>query len=146
MPLDAVTLQNELEALFEAPPHTAAGCAGLWAAAMLDYAADVVPPSTTVSAAAETLAGALTSAFGSPSAAPAVDAAFTAFAASVGLGMAPAFAATPPASPLGIADLLLGSQPTHAAAAAAFAALIDEWFRTGSAQLVAPPFTVVVWS
>lgn len=146
MPVDAVTLQSELEGLFTKPPPTADACAGLWAAALLDYAADVVPASTTVPAAAEALAGALTTAFASADAAPGVDAAFAAFAASVGAGMAPAFAATPPAAPLGIAELLVGSQPTHAAAAAAFAALIDEWFRTGSAQLVAPPFTVVPWS
>lgn len=146
MPLDAVTLQSDLEALFAEPPASGAACAGLWAAAMLDYAAAVVPPSTTVSAAAQTLATALASAFASPTAAPAFDAAFAAFAASVGLGMAPAFAPTPPAAPLGVGDLLVGSQPTHGAAAAAFAALIDEWFCTGIATLVAPPFTVVNWS
>ena len=33
-----------------------------------------------------------------------------------------------------------------AAAAAAFAALIDAWFRTGTGVLVAPPNTVVPWS
>jgi hypothetical protein len=109
-----VTLQNELEALFEAPPASAASCAGLWAAAMLDYAADVVPASTTVSTAAETLATALDAAFASPTAPADFDAAFTAFAASVGGGMAPAFAATPPALPLGIGALLVESQPTHA--------------------------------
>lgn len=146
MPVDAVTLQSELEALFAEPPPSADECAGLWAAALLDYAADVVPASTTVPAAAEALAGALSTAFASEDAAPGVDAAFASFAAAVGAGMAPAFAATPPAEPLGIADLLIGSQPTHAAAAAAFAALIDEWFRTGSATLVAPPNTVVTWS
>ncbi len=146
MPLDAVTLQSDLEGLFVSPPPSAGACAGLWAAAMLDYAAAVVPPSTTVSAAAEALAGALTGAFGSAVTATDVDVAFAAFAATVGAGMAPAFAPTPPASPLGIAELLVGSQPTHAAAAAGFAALIDEWFRTGIATLVAPPFTVVPWS
>jgi hypothetical protein len=146
MPLDAVTLQNELEALFEAPPPTSGACAGLWAAAMLDYAAAVVPASTTVSVAAQTLATALASAFASPTAPADFDLAFAAFAASVGLGMAPAFTGAPPAAPLGIGTLLVGSQPTHAVAAAAFAALIDEWFRTGSATLVAPPFTVVNWS
>jgi hypothetical protein len=72
-----------------------------------------------------------------------VDAAFAAFAATVGLGMAPAFVAVPPAAPLGVAVLLTAPQPTHAAAAALFATTIDSWFRTGSATLVAPPFTVV---
>jgi hypothetical protein len=60
--------------------------------------------------------------------------------------MLPAFAGVPPAAPLGVASLLGVTQPTHAAAAAAFAALIDAWFRTGTATLVAPPNTLVPWS
>lgn len=147
MPLDAVTLQSDLEALFAAPPPTAAACAGLWAAAMSAYAAGVVPPSLTVAAAASALSSSLAGAFASPAAAPALfDAAFAAFAGAVGAGMAPAFTATPPPAPLNVGALLALEQPTHGAAAAAFATLIDEWFHTGAATLVAPPFTVVPWT
>jgi hypothetical protein len=147
MPLDPVTLQSELETLFAEPPPGAAACADAWACAMLDYAAAVVPPSATVGAAADALALALEAACATPAAAPPVDAAFAAFAVTVGGGMAPAYAATPPPAPLGIAALLAAPVPTHAAAATLFAGLIDTWFRTGSATLVAPPFTVLpVWT
>lgn len=143
MPLATPILQSALEQLFAEPPLLVAECAEAWAQAMADYAAGVVPPSTTVSAAAASLATALAAAFATPVAAPGVDAAFTAFAATVSAGMLPAFAGTPPPAPLGIAALLAASQPTHAAAAAAFSAQIDLWMRSGSAVLVAPPFTAV---
>jgi hypothetical protein len=100
-----------------------------------------VPPSTTVASAAATLASSLASAAAAP-----FDAAFASFAAAVALGQAPTFTGVPPAAPLGIASLLALMQPTHAAAAAAFASLIDTWTKTGTAVLVAPPNTVVPWT
>jgi hypothetical protein len=145
MPLTTPALQSALEVLFSEPPPTDGACADAWACAMLDYAAGILPPSATVDAAADTLAAALAAAFATPAAALAVDEAFMAFAVTVGGGMAPAYVATPPPTPLGIAALLTASAPTHAAAAATFAGLIDVWFRTGIATLVAPPFTVLPW-
>ena len=144
MPLDLVTLQTDLEALFSEPPLTAPGCAAAWASAVSGYAAAVVPASTTVELAAATLETALAAAFATPSAASLVDAAFTAFAATVAVGMAPAFTGAPPPAPLSIGVLFAAPQPTHAAAAAAFAALIDTWFKTGSAVSV-PPGVTVTW-
>lgn len=146
MPLDPASLQSSLESLFAEPPLLVAECADAWGNALQGYAAGVVPPSATVAAAASTLKAALAGAFAAPVAAPPFDAAFAAFAAAVGGGMAPAYAAIPPPAPLGIATLLSGPAPSAAAAAAAFASLIDTWFHTGSATLVAPPFTVVPWS
>jgi hypothetical protein len=146
MPLALPALQSALEVLFAEPPPTGAGCADAWAAAMLDHAAGVVPPSATVGVASDALAAALAAAFATPAAATAVDAAFAAFAAQVGAGMAPAYTAVPPPVPLGLAALLAAPSPSHAAAAAAFAAHIDMWLRTGTATLAAPPFTVVPWS
>jgi hypothetical protein len=146
MPLDLPGLQSSLETLFAAPPPTAAECAQAWADALGNYAAGIVPPSTTVPAGSVALVAALQSAFESPSAAAVFDAAFTTFAATVGTGMLPAFAATPPPAPLGVAAQLAVSQPTHAAGAAAFASLIDVWFKIGTATLVAPPFTVLPWT
>jgi hypothetical protein len=143
MPLAPPILQSALEALFAEPPLLVAECAEAWAQAMADYAAGVVPVSTTVAAAASSLATALAAAFATPVAAPAFDAAMTAFAVTVGSGMLPAFVAVPPPAPLGVAALLAASQPTHAAAAAAFSAQIDAWFRAGSATLALSPFTVV---
>jgi hypothetical protein len=144
LPLKLAALQSALEDLFSNPSPTAADCAQAWADAVEAYFSGVVPPSTTVSAAAGVMAGALQTAFESTDAAPAVDAAFTVFATTVAGGMLPAFAGTPPAA-LGISTLLAAPQPTHAAAAAAFSALIDTWARTGTAALVAPPFTTSLW-
>lgn len=113
---------------------------------MQSYASGIVPPSTTVSAAAAAMVGALQSAFGSPSAAAPFDAAFTAFATTVAGGQLPTFTGVPPPAPLNVASLLALTQPTHAAAAAAFASLIDTWMKTGTATLVAPPNTLVPWT
>jgi hypothetical protein len=149
MPLNTAGLQSDLEALFAAPPPTAAECAQAWSDAFAAYVAGVVPPAlpAAVSAAADAMAAQLTAAFQGPAAPADFDVACTAFAAAVALGMAPTFTGAPPPAPLLIVSLLGSPQPTHAAAAAAFAALIDTWMRTGSAVLVAPPFTVIpAWS
>jgi hypothetical protein len=146
MPLNPASLQSALASLFASPPGSRAACAQAWANAVNGYAASIVPPSTTVAAAVPPLASSLEAAFGAPSAASGFDAAFAAFAVTVAGGMLPAFAGVPPAAPLNIAAQLGVNQPTHAAAAAAFAALLDAWFRTGTATLVAPPNTLVPWS
>lgn len=146
MPLNPASLQSSLESLFAQPPAAAAACAQAWSDAVNGYAAAIVPPSTTVAAGILALTGALTSAFSSPSAAAAYDAAFAAFATTVAAGMLPAFTGVPPPAPLNIAAQLAIPQSSHAAAAAAFAALLDGWFRTGTAVLVAPPNTLVPWS
>lgn len=146
MPLNLASLQSSLESLFSSPGPSAAACAQAWADAVQGYAAAVVPPSTTVAAGIPALASSLASAFGSPSAAPGFDAAFAAFAVTVAGGMLPTFTGVPPPAPLNIASLLGVTRPSHAAAAAAFAALIDAWFRTGTGVLVVPPNTVVPWS
>jgi hypothetical protein len=71
---------------------------------------------------------------------------FAAFAAAVGLGMA-GYTPVPPAAPVGFATQFAGPKPeTHAAAAQEIASLINDWLTTGSATLIAPPFTVVPWS
>lgn len=146
MPLNPASLQSDLESLFSAPPATAADCAQAWANAIQGYAASIIPPSTTVAAGIPALSSALASAFSSPSAAPGFDAAFASFAGTVAGGMAPTFTGVPPVAPLNIAGQLAILQSSHAAAAAAFASLLDMWFRTGKGILVAPPNTVVPWS
>lgn len=148
MPLVAATLASQLQSLFENPPPNAAGCAQGWANAMQAYVSSVVPPSTTVAAAASALASSLATPFSGPNAAPAMEIAFTAFALSVGGGMAGAgFAATPPPAPVGFAPLFAGPKPTtHSDAAQGIASQIDTWMKTGVATLIAPPFTVSPWS
>ena len=146
MALNPSALQSSLLELFESPPGTRAACAQAWADAIDGYAASIVPASSTVASGIPALASALASAFAAADAAPPFDAAFAAFAATVAAGMLPTFTGVPPPAALNVASLLAVIQPTHAAAAAAFAALIDTWFRTGTAALVAPPNTVVPWS
>jgi hypothetical protein len=146
MPLNPASLQSALASLFASPPASRSACAQAWADAIQGYAAAIVPPSTTVAAGAPALKSALEAAFASPSAAPGFDAAFSSFGATVAGGMLPTFTGVPPPAPLNIAAQLASTQPTHAVAAAAFAALIDAWFRTGTGVLVAPPNTVVPWS
>jgi hypothetical protein len=146
MPLNPAALQSSLASLFASPPATRAACAQAWADAVNGYAAAIVPASTTVAAGVAALSSALASAFAAPSAASPFDAAFAAFAVTVAGGMLPTFTGVPPAAPLNVAGQLATEQPTHAAAAAAWASLIDTWFRTGTGVLVAPPNTVVPWS
>jgi hypothetical protein len=157
MPLDTAALGSAIEDLFVDPPKPSdpsnvaaakaecdSACAAAWADAMKAYASDVVPPSTTVEAAAATLEGALPAAFkGAPAT---METAFAAFALTVAGGMAPTFTGVPPAGPVGFAALLAAVVTDRSAAAAAFAAKIDTWFRTGTATLVAPPNTVSTWS
>lgn len=146
MPLDLPGLQSSLASLFASPPADIAGCAQGWADAVGAYASGIVPTSTTVEAAQAALAGALASAFAQPSAIPALELAFAAFAASVGLGMA-GYTPVPPPAPVGFAAQFSGPHPpTHAAAAQAIAGLIDTWMRTGTAILIAPPNTVMPWT
>lgn len=145
MPLDTASLQSALETLFAEPPTTAEACAQAWADAVEGYASDVVPASTSVSAASAALTGALTAAFGSETTAADFDAAFLAFATTLATGMGPDFAGVPPAAPLGVATLLAAAQPTHEAAAAAFSQHLDLWFKTGSATSV-PPGVTLTWS
>ena len=146
MALAAPSLKSQLQNLFASPPPDAAGCAQGWANAMQAYAAGIVPASTTVTAAASALSGALASAFAAPNSAPAMELAFTAFGASVGLGMA-GFAPVPPVAPVGFAPLFAGPKPATAAdAAQSIGSQIDTWMKTGVSTLVAPPFTVTPWT
>lgn len=148
MPLALPALQSGLQSAFASPGATAAECGQAWANAVQAHFAAVIPASTSVAAAASTLAGALGSAFAAPDAAPAMESAFTTFAATVGLGMAAAgFAAVPPPGPVGFGPQFAGPKPaSHADAATAIASLIDSWARTGTATMVAPPNTLVPWS
>lgn len=133
MALDDAELETQIEALAADPPPTIAECATAWADALEAHFSAVVPASTTVSAARATLETALAAAFASPAAAPGMEAAFAAFATTVGGGMAPAFVATPPPAPVGFAAQFLVQPTTHAEAAAAIASLVGTWARTGSA-------------
>ena len=142
MALNLSALQSGLQSLFSNPPDTEAGCAAQWASAMQSYAAGIVPPSATVSAAATAFQSAISDMSGSGAAASIFESACASFAATVGGGMV-GFVPTPPPGPVGFSSLS-GHPSTHAAAASAFATLIDTWMKTG---LATPPVGAPVpWS
>jgi hypothetical protein len=146
MPLNTAGLTSDLEALFADPPPTAAECALAWADAAEAWASGIVPPSTTVSASKAALAASLAGAFATPAAAPLMETAFLTFATAVGLGMA-GYAPVPPVAPIGFAPQFAGPKPeTHVEAAQQLASLLDDWMKTGTATLLVPPFTVLLWS
>jgi hypothetical protein len=146
MPLNLSALVDGLEEVASDPPGGPAACAAAWADAVESWASAVLPASSTVAAAAGTLETALAAAFQTTNAAPAMESAFTAFAATVGGGMA-GYVPTPPPAPVGFAtEFPAPFPPNHAAAATTVAALIDAWMRTGIATLAVPPNTVVPWS
>lgn len=134
MSLNKAALKADLQAIASSPPATSAACAQAWAAALGTYASGLTPPSTTVEAAKGALQTALVAAFAAGAAAPFMETAFAAFGVALGTGQAPAFVATPPASPVGFAALFTPPYPsTHAAAAQALADAIHAWATSGSA-------------
>lgn len=146
MPLALSALKQGLERVFAAPPATHAACARGWADAVESYATGIVPPSTTVSAAASALASALSTAFQAPDAVPGMESAFAAFGVALGGGMA-GYAPVPPPAPVGFAQLFIAAKPeTHADAATRVGDAIHAWLTTGVSTLVAPPNTPVPWS
>jgi hypothetical protein len=140
-----VTLKEQLEALFANPPASRAACAKAWADAMQAYAAKIVPPSTTVPAAALVFASALTAAFGKTNSVADIESAFTVFATSVGGGMI-GYAPVPPVAPVGFAALFSSAPPTHALAAQQLADLIHAWLITGTSALISPASPPAPWS
>jgi len=134
------------------PPNNAFPADIIEAAEMWADVADallqtVIPPSTTAAAARTAFIGVLSAA--SPqlgNGASLLDAAFTAYAATLAGGMAPLYAGVPPAAPPGLAALLVAPTPNAQAVAAQIAGLLAPWAITGQATLVAPPFTVSPWS
>jgi hypothetical protein len=145
MPVNPTALASRLAGNFANPGSSFADCAQQWADAMVEYAAPVAPPSTTVVAAGQALRSALAAAFAVPGGAlPLTDQAFTAFAASLATGMAPAFVGAPPPTPVGFASLAGTLSPTHAAAAGNIAGKIHAWFVKGTATPPSGP--PIFWS
>jgi len=129
MAVDPTGLRADLLALCESPPASIALCATDWADAVGDYAAAVVPASTTVAAAATALDTSIAAALAlsGGAVATALDAAYQTFAGAVFGGM-PGGSPSAPASAPGWAAQLLIPQVTHGDGADAFRDLIDTWF------------------
>jgi hypothetical protein len=127
-------------------PETVELAALQWRMAVEVYAAGVIPPSATVSAAGAALEPALVAAFQTMPVAPALEAAFLQFAVALGGGMA-GFVPTPPAAPIGFEELFALPPPeTREEGVLRVAMKIDVWMRTGIAALAAPPNTPQPWS
>lgn len=129
MPLNPTGLRDSLEDLFSDPGANTAVIANAWGSAMTSYAAAVVPPSTTVSAAGVALSSTLVPIFSSPGTlldkAGLVDAAIVSWAVTIGGGMAPAngFLAAPL---VGVLTAMTPPWPeTHEEAAQKWADMID---------------------
>jgi len=146
MPLDVTALTTQLTALFTSPPSDINGCAAAWAAAMEAYATAIVPASITVTLAASALESNLIVTFAdndSPSMIALLEANFSLFADGVALGMI----GYTPVSPPGLVGFgTIGNQTSWGTAASVWVTKIDTWMRTGTATLIAPPFTVSNWS
>ena len=131
MPLNVSALEESLEALFASAPLAEAECAQLWADALQAYATAIVPASVNVTTGAAAVVPALTGMGASGAAVTILPSALTAFAATVGTGMAPAFSGTPPAAPWvpPFAPTTISARE----AASTLASSIDAWMRTGTA-------------
>ncbi len=156
MPLIPATIITEIRKitddtfeLFEGFPSNANEMALRWSIAVHTYASSVVPVSLPATSELGRIAfenimkGILPN---PPNGLILLPLAFTAYAVSLGLGMAPLFVGVPPPVPLVIAPIMpagLVGAPASVQAAS-LGALIDVWFRTGTATPSAggPP---VIW-
>lgn len=154
MTLDASGMKDDIQAALDSA-DTAAEKATAWGAALGSYAADVVPataPGAAV-AAGTVLGTALVTAFANTNAttgAAAAEAAFTAFGAAIGLAMLPAYTGVGPAGSVGLLAIFQKYQTetvTTSSSAQDIADAVQAWMETGSATLVASPFTPIpAWS
>ena len=143
MPLIKATLENGLRALFENPPLLEEACAAQWASAMVAYATPIVPPSAAVAGAQGALQSALSGMSEPDALVGKLQAALTAFAGTVGGGMAP-FVPTPPPVPCPLAFLQSLQTLSPDEAASQIATAIDTWMKTGIAT--SPAGVATSWS
>lgn len=149
MPLIPLTLHDELRKFmdedsptFEGFPADEGAAAELWAGAIDAYAGlNILPtptPIATASARAALSVGLL--GMSAPGAGPLLfEAAFSAYAAAIALGMGPSFVATPPPPGLAVAMAAVGAAQLALVVPISTAdqlllhvGVIDFWFRTGT--------------
>jgi hypothetical protein len=145
MPLVADVLKAQIMMFAQEPnfPANAAAAANSWASAVGTYATPITPPSLTVAAAQAALMGSLTGVSADAQNFGMVfPTAMMSFATLVGAGMAPAFVAVPPTSPL---NITLSENDDTDKAVGDLATAVDSWLKTGTATPAAggPP---VPWS
>jgi hypothetical protein len=130
MPLNPSGAKTTLGNLFKSPVGSEATAIISWKNAILTLTAGVIPASTTVAAAAATLATSLSGFNASGAAAGKINSALVAFAATVAGGMAPAFTGV---VPIGSPGVEFSNGSNAQAAADAIIDTIDEWLQTGTA-------------
>lgn len=119
---------------FEEFPKTSQEAGERWAAAVSAYAGSIVPSSQEAENAESSFISTFTPLVETDANA-AFAAAFTTYAAQLGLGMQPTFTATPPPTPIVLAPVFavgLGGGSAQQCAQT-MAEIVDLWFRTGSA-------------
>jgi hypothetical protein len=143
MPLIAANLQNGLRQLFDSPASTEAVAINGWVNAIQTYTLPIVPPSTTVTLAAQSLRGGLVGFSQTSAALSKLPTAMATFAGIVATGMVPTgppgTPAVPPVIPLVIPFV---NTANSAQAAQVIAQAIDTWMRTG----IGPATALSPWS
>lgn len=134
MALVPATLVVSLTDLFTNHPADELSARTNFASAISDYISTVTPAIVpgTAEVAEQSMIVALIGWSELDAAFSLIPVAFTAWAATIGAGMAPAFVATPPLAPINISSLPR-EQTNAAIAAVAWSNLIDTWVRTGMA-------------
>ncbi len=143
MPLIANSLQSDLKSLFDSPKKTEAEAISGWVSAIQSYTLSIIPPSTTVALAAQSLRAGLAG-FGSDGATLSkLPTAMLQFATLVGTGMVPTgppfTPAVPPVTPLVVPFV---NTDRSQVAAQTIAQAIDLWMKTG----IGPATGLAPWS
>lgn len=106
----------------------------------------VIPPSTTAAAGKAAFIGVLSAVdSNAPVGAALLEAAFLAYAAALGGGMAPLYTGAPPPAPIGLAGLFASTSDDADMVATSMAGMLVGWAHTGIATMILPPFTVMTW-
>lgn len=138
MALSKSILEESLKIIFnpETMPKSTVEAVNSWTDAINNYATTVTPPSINSTIARSAFYGIMSGVTADAgNGLVQLVSAFTAYATSLSVGMAPAFTGTPPIAPINITPVVaagLGGASGDECAAL-FATIIDQWFRTGIA-------------
>lgn len=154
MPIGSLSQVANAILLITAPPtpedfpKDAADAATKWGDVADVLLSAVIPVSATASAGRSAFVGVLSAVTPlPPTGIILLKAAFAAYAAALAGGMAAGgYTGVPPPAPPLIETVLIAPVPDAAVAANALAALLVAWAKTGTAILIAPPNTPLVWT
>lgn len=156
VPLVLSKLKEELSKIMDSEdpnfvgfPSDSNQVADNWSNAIYEYSKTCIPLSTSATSAKAAMKSVMMGMGAPMSGLTVFPAAFTAYAATFAPGMLGAgFTGVPPSSPIDLAPVF--SIPLNAGTnqmrVNAMAAIIHAWFKTGSATLIAPPNTTLLWT